>query len=389
MMPRLLGLCWTIVCLVIGSGSLLAADEESLAETRLGELPDLLGQVRPTAPPTGPGTNPLLPPTGQARPQATATTTTAPSSTSLSMIQRNEEPEFAGDFFVGRLGAILGRSRLGGGTFIAAHTPSGSRSLKIADNESPRPQDRVYIVYNYFDDYAIALNRRIGGDEHFFEHRETLGFEKTCLCGAASIGFRLPLSEILTDDPTPSAFTRGLAGTDTSIGDLSVIFKYAVFDDRDAGNLLSTGLVVTSPTGEKGHNPFHKVVLQPFVGYIYRCGDWFLHGFTSVDVPVDSDDSTLLFNDVGIGYFLYQCPDPCQCVTAVIPMFEVHVNTPLNHRGALGTTDPAGTSDTVDLTLSNAVELHQRARLITGLIIPVSGPRPFNFEIMTALNWRF
>ena len=70
-------------------------------------------------------------------------------------------------------------------------------------------------------------------------------------------------------------------------------------------------------------------------------------------------------------------------------MFEVHVNTPLNHRGALRTADLAGTPDTIDLTTGAAIDLWQHARLMVGLITPVSGPRPFDFEIAAALNLRF
>ena len=146
---------------------------------------------------------------------------------------------------------------------------------------------------------------------------------------------------------------------------------------------------MTSPTGTSAENPFHGVTLQPWVGYIVNCGRWFVQGFTAVDVPVRSDDATLLFNDVGVGYRLYASEDPCQCVRSVTPMFEVHVNTPLNHRGALRFTDRAGTSDTIDLTTGASVELWENTRLSLGVITPVSGPRPFNFELAAALNLRF
>lgn len=396
-MPRRHAVISLIV--IFACGLVHAAENEPTKVAELGELVTELVQTQPTTPLTPGPRPPVRPPPRPSRPQAVATPAPDIGGTSLAAIPRNLEPEMSGDFYVGRVGSVLlrnGRDLTGGGGFSLVHTPGGSRSLKIADNESPRPQDRVYFVFNYFDDTTKALNRRVGADERFFEYRETIGLEKTFCCGDASIGLRLPINTVRTEgnvDPPPTQigedFTRGFVGTDTALGDLSVIFKYVLCNDDESGFLLSTGLLVTTPTGETGRNPFHDVVLQPWVGFIHRCGDCFVQGFTAVDVPVDPDDATLLFTDLGVGHFLYQAADPCAVVTAVIPMFEAHVNTPLNHRGALGTRDPAGTAVTVDLTFATSVEFHGRARLTTGLIVPVTGPRPFDFEIIAALNVRF
>src|SRR4029079_11505319 len=35
------------------------------------------------------------------------------------------------------------------------------RGFKIADNMSPRPQDRIYFSFNYFDNLNYAVNSRI------------------------------------------------------------------------------------------------------------------------------------------------------------------------------------------------------------------------------------
>jgi hypothetical protein len=389
-MARLQSACWTSLCLLALPAGLCADERESLRPVDPVSLIDELAQVQPTTP-TGPGPRPTT--------QSTPLTLTTPDSspTRPPRLARNTVPEYAGDFFVGRFGSIpvfdfFAEHRIESGVL---HLPGGSRSLKISDNESPCPQDRVYVAFNYFDDYSRALTRRLGDDERFFEYRETLGLEKTFCCGNASLGLRLPLSTIHTDSNDPPAnqitgdSTRGLAGTESDVGDLAVILKYALWNECEIGRVFSVGMLITTPTGQQGNNPFHQVVLQPYLGYIYRCDDWFIHGFSAVDVPTDRHDSTIMFNDVGVGYFIYQCPDECQCITAVVPMFEVHVNTPLNHHGALGTLDPAGTSTTVDLTIATSVELHGCARFMAGVAIPVSGPRPFEFEILTALNLRF
>jgi hypothetical protein len=134
---------------------------------------------------------------------------------------------------------------------------------------------------------------------------------------------------------------------------------------------------------------FHETTLQPFVGYRFGWGDFFVHGFTSVDVPTDGNDVTMLFNDIGVGYYAYRNRDEDAIVRAIIPTFEVHVNTPLNHRGALNFNDLAGTADTVDLTFGATFELGQRSTLAVAFVTPVTGPRPFDYEILAQLNIRF
>src|SRR4029077_12782999 len=56
----------------------------------------------------------------------------------------------------------------------------------------------------------------------------------------------------------------------------------------------------------------HNTVLQPFVGYIVDQGDFYLHGFVSVDIPTASHDVTLVYTDIGIGYYLCRS-QTCHC----------------------------------------------------------------------------
>jgi hypothetical protein len=96
----------------------------------------------------------------------------------------------------------------------------------------------------------------------------------------------------------------------------------------------------------------------------------------------------MLSNDLAIGYFLYQ-RERQGGLTAVVPAFEVHINTPLNHRGVLSTTDPAGNPDMVDFTGGVHFEYNDRSSLGIAFAVPVSGPRPFDFEILAQLRWRY
>jgi hypothetical protein len=265
------------------------------------------------------------------------------------------------------------------------------RNFKIAENESPQPRDRVYFSFNYFDDVNKAVNFSSGAVLRDIRvYQENFGVEKTFLGGNASVGLRLPLFTV-NADPGLS----GRDGTGTDLGDLTVILKYAPWMNPDTGNLLSVGLAVTAPTGADsfagldGLPLVHSTFLQPFAGYIWTLGNCFVHGFTALDIPTDSDDVTVLYNDVGVGYFLYRSQAGDRLLTGITPTFEVHVSTPLNHRGALRTFDPAGTPDVVNLTMGTHFALGQRSVVTVGLATPVTGPRPFDLEVMAQLNIRF
>lgn len=266
-----------------------------------------------------------------------------------------------------------------------ARLPAGGSAiqplLKITENESPAPQDRVYTSYNYYNDVERKLNPAPSRE---VVHREIVGFEKTLLDGNASVGARLPFFELFGDD----------VGNQGLVGDLSIILKYALLNDRDSGNVASVGLVVTAPTGADftpsgfGAPTIHSTLLQPYVSAIYHMSrDFYVQGFSSVVVPTDGRDVTLLANDVAAGYFVYRDRSGERLLTAVVPTLEVHVNTPLNHRGAL--TEPIGVSDLVDLTLGTSFGIGSKSFLTIGATAPVTGPRPFDIEAQVLFNCRF
>jgi hypothetical protein len=267
----------------------------------------------------------------------------------------------------------------------------GPRTFKIADNESPRPQDRVYYSFNYFDNLDGAANRRLGGDlRNIQASADTFGLEKTFLDGRASLGLRLPLQAMRADSDF-SQFNH----SSTSLGDLSTIVKYAVYADPVLDNWLSVGLAVTTPTGPRTFAGFANVqqdnmtTFQPFVGGLWHFGDWYAQGFSAIDVPTDVRQPTLWYNDIGIGYFLFQRHDPNRFLTAVAPTFEVHVGTPLTHQGILRGNQQVGASDEVNLTAGANFEFFDRYRLAVGVVVPVVGPRPFDVEGVVQFRIRF
>jgi hypothetical protein len=263
------------------------------------------------------------------------------------------------------------------------------RSFRISENESPRPEDRVYFGFNFFDNINAGVNPNpCNPIPDFRVYREALGLEKTFLDGNASIGLYMPLNTL-----TASTDVAGLNGTDTDVGDLSIIFKYVLCQDRNTGNLLSGGLAITAPTGPRGFagsnlETFHNTVVQPYVGYIWNSGNLFIHGFEAIDVPTDGNDVTFLFTDIGIGYHLLPCRRD-RFITDIVPTFEVHLSDALNHRCALNPADLAGSADYLDFTSGATFVFKHNCTLALAVVTPMTGPRPFDYEFVAQLNFNF
>jgi hypothetical protein len=265
------------------------------------------------------------------------------------------------------------------------------RGFKIADNQSPMPQDRVFFSFNDFYNVNDTVNKKLGAAVSGLQvYREILGVEKTLFDGDASIGLRMPINSLYASSHRPS-----LNGMSTSVGDLSIFGKYVLWRDQKTGSLISGGLSVTTPNGPTrfAGSPvgvaYRDAQIQPFLGFFFAFDRFYIQGFTSIDVPTDPNDVTVYFNDVGIGYFLYKSQDPHALLQAFVPTFEVHINDPLNHRGALNVKDPVGMQDVVDLTYGANVLLGKRTLISNAIVTPVTGPRPFDIEYALFVNIYF
>jgi hypothetical protein len=286
--------------------------------------------------------------------------------------------------------------------------------------ELAAPTDRVYVGFNYFNDVPVP------GGRPFDIYSETIGVEKTFFDGRASIGLRLPINEqrgasqtipgTLLGTGTLQTFST-LSGGD-GVGDLTVLLKYAIYRDCHCGNVISLGTAVTCPTGVESRttntapNPDgslvtqtftapHSTLVQPFVAVLWNFDRLFVQGFSSVVIPTESNDVSFLANDLAVGFRLYQCNDGL--LSAIIPLVEAHVDTPLDHRGAPRTFTAADTvglttpifsntvtaSDAVFLTGGVSFGIANCAYLTLGVVVPVSGPKPYDYQIASQLGLRF
>jgi hypothetical protein len=171
-----------------------------------------------------------------------------------------------------------------------------------------------------------------------------------------------------------------------------MLFKYAFINNRQTGDVFSMGMVLTVPTGPpipiQDESDMHSTIFEPWLGFIYHLSkDFYVEGFSSISVPTDIRDVTLWFNSLAAGYWLYRNNDREAVLHGVVPDFEFHLNDPLNHRG-LDSSGPIGFQDTLDLTVG-AYFIFSRATAGVAFCVPVTGPKPYDFEATASLNIHF
>src|SRR5262249_60511450 len=85
-------------------------------------------------------------------------------------------------------------------------------------------------------------------------------------------------------------------------------------------------------------------------------------------------------------YWSYRAPPDPRCIKGIIPTFEAHILTPLNHRGSA---DTGHVPDWVSLTGGVNLVFGRASTVGFALGAPVTGPRPYNMEAIAAVNFRF
>jgi hypothetical protein len=285
------------------------------------------------------------------------------------------QPPMFGDIFGGPF--IRTRVTTPHGSVVVGIPQVSRGGFKIADNEYVCPVDRVFITYNYYN------NADVIGGPRFDLHREMVGFEKTFCDGNASFGMRIPFLQLDIPDST--------GGIPTSqFGDLSFIFKWAFLHDHDCGNCCSAGMVVTVPTGDDFQDvngrTIHPTILQPYLGGYCSEGDFYVHAFTSLGIPTDSRDITFWSNDVGIGYWIYRNANSDSLCRGVAPTLEGHLFTPLNHNNPNG---EVFAPDYFELTAGVNILMGGNCSLGIAAGVPLTGPRPYDFQAIMSFNLRF
>jgi hypothetical protein len=279
--------------------------------------------------------------------------------------------------------------------------------MRIADNESPQPQNRVFFNYHYFQGVAsdpntnpLAVFRQpdgtllqaggqtvavpIGGVQQRVMVG-TFGLEKTLPDNPnVSFGLRVPVYNVANS----ALFTDPLSTTD--VGDITGIFKLAAINDPCTGCVLSTGVAVTVPIGERtiafNGDKLDSVLVQPYLGFLWDCERCvYVQAFSSVSLPIDGPEPILLFNDIGIGWWAYE--SNWFWLQGIIPTVEAHATTPLEQRG--DNTRSTRVFDSLVGTAGVHFLCGCGSTFTIGGSTPFMGPRPFDYELFAQINFRF
>jgi hypothetical protein len=289
-------------------------------------------------------------------------------------------------------------------------------AIKIAENSSPMPRDRIFFNYSLFDNVQLPPNA-------FNINRFTPGFEKTFFDRRASIEMRMPFATTLN---TGDMITDGSTSTSKlQFGNLSVTFKGLVYATQSVA--MSVGLQLQAPTAGSTRvytadgTPLVDIKnssthLMPFVGGLYTPNDrFYAQGFLQVDVDANGDpvlvnsfdpandltkigttrQATFLYADVGLGYWIMR-NNYAKWLTGVAPTIEVHHNQSLSSTQAVSAGvfqigSYASNIGNTNLVVGTNFQIGPLSSLSTAYCVPVEGgtDKQFAGEFRVLFNRRF
>lgn len=325
-------------------------------------------------------------------------------------------PNMIGDFF-GDAGVPFYMD----GTYVGTAPMPGNAvpRYKMAENTSPLPQDRLYFDYSSYNNVPL-LNQR--GPVNAY----SAGFEKTFFNGLMSFELRAPMAATASNDVFLDGSTRTQSG---EFGNLAGALKTLLI--RREKFILSGGLAMTAPTAQNTQIFFNQqrpdplfsiesqsVHLMPFFGGLWTPNErWFGIGYIQVDVDVNGNpvsgfypgsttptaeslgryrDSTVLFADLGLGYWARRSKDPCKFFTGLAYVLEFHLNQSLEGREVLtapnfqvGTT--AQNVSFIDMTVGAHVELYKMTTITAAYCTPLTSDqdKQFDSQFRLFVNRRF
>ncbi len=317
----------------------------------------------------------------------------------------NNAIEFQGDYFGGQIYS-----------FNSSLIPSNNNGqLKLAENVSPLPRDRIFFNYSLFNRVPLTP----GGVD---VSRFSPGFEKTFLDKQASLEIRTPFATTLDND----IFTDGSSSTNKlQFGNLFLTLKgLLIGTDRWA---VTGGTSLVLPTaednnvlGQGGEQILRisndSVHLMPFLGFMATPStNTYIQSIVQIDQPLNGNsviettsfsnfssdnnvgtltDFTMLYCDIATGFWLYRAPSNSRNgILGVIPTLEFHWNQSLTRADSV-TAQQGTVNGTVNqfqnLNITSGVtfQLPRQTRLALGYAVPVGNSQDqlFNSELRVMLN---
>jgi len=285
--------------------------------------------------------------------------------------------------------------------------------MKIAENTSPIPKDRLLFNYSFFDSVPLFP----GG---IGVHRFTPGFEKTFLRGWMSLELKMPMAVTLDSIIVQDGATDLSHG---EFGNMALTFKSLLLQRPTWA--ISGGLVINFPTADdtwlmrSDGTTLVKVCneavhLQPFFGFLWTPNDrFFAQGFLQWEVETngnavlinqgqglayvdDIHDATFQYLDVGIGQWIWRGRSRYDRLTGVAWTAELHWNRSLQPTdvvsvGNFRVGDFASSVERFNLTLGAHLEFFDRTTTTVGYTVPLGGgqDQQFDGELRVLINRRF
>lgn len=331
-------------------------------------------------------------------------------------------PNMIGDLFnTGGYHGVEPYSTLGGPAFPFDTLPTGSLAsapggnvgrIKLSENTSPIPRDRVFVNYSYFNNTNLTPTGPT-------VNRITPGLEKTFVNGNVSLEGRFPFATTVSNTVVQGV---PLDEDSSEMGNMSFYLKALLWDNQDFAFTSGLGMTVptaedfsvVSATGQQVLNVSNESIhLLPFIGTLYTPSDrFFAQGMLQLDVDTNGNpvsiaqnydpatgvyeqsvlqDRTFLFIDVAFGYWMYLDNQPNAMIRGIAPVVELHFNESLD--GGDPVVGPTvSVSSPGQLSVFNAVfgvstNLGENCNLTVGYATPVSGDEQFDAEWRVLFNW--
>ena len=293
----------------------------------------------------------------------------------------------------------------------------GSRYIPIGENNKPLPMDRVYFLYNNFNNAVTTTNVVSGTAFDSNLQRYTMGYEKTFFDQQASLEIRFPLTSSID-----TQFNNFNSSTGT-VGNITLVSKWLL--SKTESTAVATGLGLGLPTGSSfqgtsGSTNFQltnqSVYLIPYIGVSHNLNEnWFTTAYAQVEIAANGDPfkvegagtlgklnaASFARFDVAMGRWLLRDMH-YRYLNGVALVTEFHYITALNNGDVLSSNGMIGlcsvslgaTDNRVDYlnnTLGVHFQLTDLANLRVAGIFPMrkDPDRQFDSELQVSFNRMF
>lgn len=291
---------------------------------------------------------------------------------------------------------------------IAGNVPQGDGTIKISEDCSPLPVDRVFFDFNHFENALVTAN---GTDISL--SRYTVGVEKTFLNGLGSVEFKLPFDSGLSATQSLSATTQDNQGT--LFGTMAITPKILLY--KGDSWATSAGVAVglpTSPDVALNSATTHvqvfddSVHVAPFLGLLLQPNDrLFSITYLQFDFETTGDrvsfngspegtlrDPTLMYVDCSVGYWLFYSESgagPWGYLNGIAPVVELHYTKTLDDaRGIQPFIEPdSNRINALNMTGGLFFKLGSSAGLTVAAVAPLRtspSDKQFDAEVLVQFN---